>query len=152
MKTLLTLLSLALTSQAAHATPSLLLQYSSANGSVNPMYGHRMSCIITSDGNVTTREIVGDIAKGKTSKIKWTGIPNVTVLKSLILDAKNGKVVNRKGPLPIGGRTTSYIAYKGEEQLVLSRKVGELSASINTSEAAARLIGFIKVNCGSVIK
>lgn len=154
MKTALTFLSLTLTliAVSAQAAPAPLLQYTSENGSVNPMYGTRASCLLLSDGTVQTRVIVGDIATGGTKKMKFKGVPNITVLKSLVAEASLGMVVDRKtGPIPMGGTTGTFVGYKKANQTFgLRTEIGSVLLRTNTSPVTARLVEFIRVNCASV--
>jgi hypothetical protein len=147
----MTLASLALTLLAisAQASPTALLQYTSRSGSINPMYGTRNTCVLMSDGTVQTRQIVGDIATGGTQKMKFKGIPNVTVLKSLVAEASIGMVVDRKGPIPIGAGTQSFVGYKGNDQFGLRTEIGSVMTQVNTSPVTGRLVDFIRVNCAA---
>lgn len=129
------------------------LKVSRSNGTVNPMYRNSVSCMIASDGKVHVNKRTGDIMRTSEKKIAWGKVRNETVLKSLIHEASRGEVIDRKGPIPVGAARTEYTGFvSNTKTFKLKLQFGGVLSSINRSEAAARLIELLDLNCASVIK
>ncbi|MBS1957850.1 MAG: hypothetical protein JST80_00115 [Bdellovibrionales bacterium] len=149
MKNLIAVLPLVFISASAFAEPVVdYLSVSSRSGTVNPMYATSKNCTIRSDGTVSIRTIVGDIANGKTKKVVWKGIPNDTVLQSLIVESSKGQVVVAHQIPPVGGGKTAYVSHMKGKTIALKVTIGGSLQTINTSAATERLVKFVDVNCG----
>ncbi len=124
------------------------------NGSVSPAFRIHSECVISNDGKVYLKQTGGVVGILKsTRKIKWKDIRNEDVLQSLIIAAKSGQMIYRKGLVPVGGPTTTYsTVIKNKVQKPIQTLVSGKLMSVNRSEAAARLIKFMDLNCSASSK
>ena len=129
-----------------------LLTFTHSNGTVAPEYQRHYTCNIYA--NTLTKKTDGGVIylpNPIESKTQYNQeIPNVTVLKSLILEAS--RFTLQTSPEPIGGEMSFYTATlptKAHTQIVLRNLAGNLVIKNNSSPAAKKLVNFMNQNCNS---
>jgi len=148
MKNLFAVLCLIFVSASAFAEPVVdYLSVSTRNGTINPMYGRSTTCTIRNDGTVYIRITTGDIVTPYSKKVMWKGIPNDTVLQSLIVESSKGQIEVTHSIPPVGGGKTSYVSYMKGKTIALKVTIGGTMLTINSSPVTSRLLKFIDVNC-----